>query len=184
MHFLSQAAPSADVWTQTSGRWEIAVLLFVKNLLFTILVPGTVAVFVPLYVFPHARPDASVRAVVAGLLLLVGGAIYAWCLWDFAATGRGTPAPVDPPKTLVVRGLYRYTRNPIYIGVLTVISGWALLFDSPSLAIYGICVAACFHLFVLFYEERHLRRVFGADYERYCSEVNRWLPLRKRRPAA
>jgi len=160
------------------------VLLFLKNLLFTILVPGTVAVFVPLYLFSHAVPDVSARSVVAGLLLLLGASIYAWCLWDFAVTGRGTPAPIDPPKTLVVRGLYRYTRNPMYVGVLSVIGGWALFFGSSSLAIYGVCVAASFHLFVLLYEEPHLRRVFGASYEHYCVEVSRWLPLGKRRPAA
>jgi protein-S-isoprenylcysteine O-methyltransferase Ste14 len=160
------------------------VPLFVKNLLFTILVPGTAAVLVPLYFFPHAVPDVSVRAVVAGLLLFIGASDYAWCLWDFAVTGRGTPAPIDPPKTLVVRGLYRYTRNPMYVGVLTVIGGWALLFASPGLAIYGACVAACFHLFVLFYEEPHLRKTFGDSYEEYCFAVGRWLPPGKRRPPA
>jgi protein-S-isoprenylcysteine O-methyltransferase Ste14 len=160
------------------------VLLFVKNLLFTVIVPGTAAVFVPLYVFSHPNPDVSVRSAVAGLLLLLGASIYAWCLWDFAVTGRGTPAPIDPPKVVVVRGLYQYTRNPMYVGVLSVIAGWTLLFGALNLAIYGVCVAASFHLFVLLYEEPHLRRVFGASYERYCSEVYRWLPHRKRRPAA
>lgn len=160
------------------------MLLFVKNLLFTVLVPGTVAVFIPLYVYSHTDPDLSVRSVVAGLLLLLGASIYAWCLWDFAVTGRGTPAPIDPPKVLVVRGLYRYTRNPMYVGVLSVIGGWALFFGSLSLAIYVVCIAAAFHLFVLLYEEPHLRKVFGASYEGYCSEVSRWLPLSKRRPTA
>jgi protein-S-isoprenylcysteine O-methyltransferase Ste14 len=160
------------------------MLLFVKNLLFTILVPGTVAVLVPIYVFSHSPPDVSAVSVVAGLLLLMGAAIYTWCLWDFAIAGRGTPAPIDPPKELVVRGLYKYTRNPMYGGVLFVIGGWALLFQSVSLAIYGVCVAATFHLFVLLYEEPHLRQVFGASYEHYCTNVNRWLPFPKRRPAA
>lgn len=160
------------------------MLLIVKNLLFTILMPGIFAVFVPLYFFAHAVPGVSARAVVAGVLLLSGASIYAWCLWDFAVTGRGTPAPIDPPKTLVVRGLYRYTRNPMYVGVLCVIGGWALLFGSPALAVYGACVAACFHLFVLLYEEPHLRKVFGASYEQYCFAVSRWLPLRKGRPPA
>ena len=116
----------------------VAVLLLLKNLLFTILVPGTVAVFVPLYFFSHADFQVSALSVIAGILLLLGASIYAWCLWDFAITGRGTPAPIDPPKTLVARGLYRYTRNPMYVGVLTVIGGWALLFGSTKLAIYGL----------------------------------------------
>ncbi len=160
------------------------MLLLLKNLLFTILVPGTVAVLVPLYFFSHADFEVSLRSLLAGMLLLLGASIYAWCLWDFAITGRGTPAPLDPPKALLVRGLYRYTRNPMYVGVLTVIGGWALLFGSTSLAIYGFCVATIFHLFVLLYEEPHLRDVFGASYEQYCAQVNRWLPLGRRRPAA
>jgi protein-S-isoprenylcysteine O-methyltransferase Ste14 len=155
-----------------------------KNLLFTILVPGTVAVFVPVYVVRHPTPDVSVRSVVGGVLLLLGASIYAWCLWDFAVTGRGTPAPIDAPKVLVVRGLYRYTRNPMYVGVLSVITGWPLLFGAPYLVMYGVCVAVLFHLFVLFYEEPQLKRVFGASYEHYCSEVSRWLPRSKRRPVA
>jgi len=162
----------------------MAMLLLLKNLLFTVLVPGTVAVFVPLYYFSHADFGTPARSVSAGMLLFLGAAIYAWCLWDFAITGRGTPAPIDPPKTLVVRGLYRYTRNPMYVGVLTVIGGWALLFGSTDLAIYGLGVATVFHLFVVLHEEPHLRAVFGASYEQYCSEVGRWLPLGRRRPAA
>jgi protein-S-isoprenylcysteine O-methyltransferase Ste14 len=159
------------------------VRLFVKNLLFTILVPGTVAVFVPLFFFSHSTLEASAVSVGAGLLLLIGASVYTWCLWEFATVGRGTPAPIDPPKNLVVRGLYEYTRNPMYVGVLCVIGGWALLFRSVGLVIYGICLAIGFHLFVRLYEEPHLRRVFGPSYERYCSRVRRWLPLPKQRPA-
>jgi len=160
------------------------MLLFVKNVLFTIMVPGTVAILVPLRVLAHPPAKASALSFVAGLLLLAGGAIYTWWLWDFATAGRGTPAPIDPPKELVVRGLYQYTRNPMYVGVLSVISGWALLFQSSTLAVYGMCMAASFHLFVLLYEEPHLKTIFGASYEHYCSQVDRWVPLGKRRPAA
>jgi protein-S-isoprenylcysteine O-methyltransferase Ste14 len=166
------------------GIREVTVLLFVKNLLFTILVPGTVAVFVPVFVFSHSSPEMSAISFVATLLLLMGGLIYAWCLWDFATVGRGTPTPIDPPKSLVVRGLYKYTRNPMYVGVLCVIGGWALLFRSVNLAIYGVCVAGLLHLFVLLYEEPHLRKVFGSSYEHYCSQVRRWLPIPKKRLAA
>ena len=81
------------------------MLLLAKNLLFTVLVPGVVAVVIPLYVYSHGVVEFSVRTVVAGLVLLLGGATYARCLWDFAITGRGTPAPIDPPKLLVVHGL-------------------------------------------------------------------------------
>jgi protein-S-isoprenylcysteine O-methyltransferase Ste14 len=109
-------------------------------------------------------------------LLALGSAIYAWCVWDFAAFGRGTPAPIDAPKKLIVRGLYRYTRNPIYVGVLAVQLGWTLMFRGIGLVIYTISVAVCFHLFVVLYEEPHLRREFGAEYSDYYARVGRWLP--------
>src|ERR1041384_7966988 len=82
------------------------------------------------------------------LLLLVGASIYVWCVWDFATFGRGTPAPIDAPKRLVVRGLYHYTRNPMYTGVLTVILGWALLFQALPLVLYASIVATCFQSFI------------------------------------
>jgi hypothetical protein len=90
--------------------------------------------------------------------------------------GRGTPAPIDPPKELVVRGLYRFARNPMYVGVLAVIAGQSWLFGSPPLAIYALAVFACFHVFVIAYEEPTLRRHFDGAYERYCAAVPRWLP--------
>lgn len=155
------------------------MLLFVKNLLFTVLVPGTVAVYVPVYIFDHPPPDFSASALLAGVALITGVLIYAWCLWDFATFGGGTPAPIDPPKSLVIRGLYKYTRNPMYVGIICVIGGWALLFRSTTLMIYGGCMAICFHLFVRVYEEPHLRKLFGPSYERYCSRVRRWLPIPK-----
>ncbi len=159
------------------------MLLFAKNLLFTILVPGTVAVLVPLCAFRHPEPGMTLGSVVASVLLLIGASVYTSCLWNFAVSGRGTPAPIDPPKTLVVRGPYNYTRNPMYVGVLCVIAAWALLFTSLPLSIYGICVAVSFHVFVLFYEEPHLKRAFGASYEDYCARVNRWLPFPRRSAA-
>ena len=95
------------------------------------------------------------------------------------------PLPrLNPPRNLVVRGLYKYTRNPMYVGVLCVIGGWVLLFRSMTFAIYGVSVAASFHLFVRLYEEPHLREVFGPSYEHYCSEVRRWLPIPKQQSAA
>ena len=155
------------------------MLLFLKNLVFTIVVPGTVAVYIPIFFFAHDAPQFSLNTLVGGSLLIIGGSIYLWCLWDFVSAGRGTPAPVDPPKHLVVRGLYRYTRNPMYVGVLGVIFGWASAFGAPPIAIYGLFVAGFFHLFVVLYEEPHLRQVFGSSYEEYCLQVGRWLPFRR-----
>jgi len=159
-----------------------SLFLFLKNLLFSVLVPGTVAVYVPVFAFPHAALRFSTSSIAAALLLLFGASIYLWCIWDFASFGRGTPAPIDPPRHLVIRGLYRYSRNSMYVGVLSVIFGWSLLFESESVAFYGLCVGACFHLFVLIYEEPQLRRIFGPDYDEYCSRVGRWLAFRKPAP--
>jgi len=158
--------------------------LFLKNLLFTVLVPGTVAVYVPLLISRGRAPADGFATSIALAVLAVGAGIYAWCVWDFATFGRGTPAPIDAPKKLVVRGLYRYTRNPMYVGVLTVILGWALLFRAGNLALYALAVGGCFHLFIVLYEERFLAREFGGDYDAYCSHVNRWLPIPRRRSGA
>ena len=157
------------------------MLLLLKNLLFTVLVPGSVGVYAPLLIIGD-RPAASGAAFAAGcLLLLLGACIYSWCVWDFASFGRGTPAPIDAPKKLIVRGLYRYTRNPMYVGVLTVVLGWAILFRAANLLLYALILGPCFHLFIVLYEERHLVRVFGSQYEAYRSRVGRWLPRSRRR---
>lgn len=99
-------------------------------------------------------------------LLAIGGAIYFRCVWDFARIGRGTPAPIDAPKVWVVRGLYQYVRNPIYIGVLLIVLGLTVYFASFGVLVYGVCLALGFHLFVIFVEEPSLRRRFGESYER------------------
>jgi len=150
--------------------------LFLENLLFTFLVPGTVAVYVPLLIARDRVPATDVGLVGALALLALGGSIYAWCVWDFATFGRGTPAPIQAPKRLVVRGLYRVTRNPMYVGVLAIVSGQAALFRSGRLLLYAAGLGTCFHLFVVLYEEPHLRRVFGDAYDDYRSRVGRWLP--------
>jgi protein-S-isoprenylcysteine O-methyltransferase Ste14 len=117
------------------------------------------------------------KAFEAGALPLIGGvAILFRCIRDFAVVGRGTLAPIDPPKNLVVSGLYRYVRNPMYVGVLLVLLGEALLFASVSLLIYAAAFFVGAHLFIVLYEEPTLRRRFGESYERYTRTVQRWLP--------
>ena len=160
------------------------MILLLKNLLFTVVVPGTIAVYVPMRVAQDASPAVGLAFGLALAMLVSGAAIYGWCVWDFATFGRGTPAPIDAPKKLVVRGLYRYTRNPMYVGVLSVILGWAALFQTAGLVLYALVVGTCFHLFIVLYEERHLAAEFGSHYEAYCSRVGRWLPRPRRRPAA
>jgi protein-S-isoprenylcysteine O-methyltransferase Ste14 len=152
------------------------MMLLLKNLLFSLVVPGTIGVYVPLLLARGRPPALGLMFLLALAFLALGGVIYAWCVWDFAVFGRGTPAPIDAPKKLVVRGLYRYSRNPIYVGVLTVLVGWAVMFGGANLLIYTLGVGICFHLFVVLYEERHLRRQFGAEYHDYCEKVGRWLP--------
>ena len=90
--------------------------------------------------------------------------------------GQGTPAPVDAPRHLVVNGLYRIVRNPMYIGVLLFAAGNVFWYGSPVMVGYMLFLWLAFHLFVLFYEEPHLRKTFGAEYVAYCQATPRWLP--------
>ena len=148
-----------------------------RSLIFTCLVPGTVGGYLPWVILRGESLDAAAAWRWLGLVpLAIGLAIYVWCVADFALAGRGTPAPIDPPKQLVVRGLYRFARNPMYVGVLSVIAGQSWLFGSSPLAIYALVVFACFHVFVVGYEEPTLRQTFDGAYERYCAAVPRWLP--------
>jgi len=158
------------------GTYDLASMLLLKNLLFTLIVPGTAGLYAPLLLGRGHDPASGPVLLLAIAILAIGAAIYAWCVWDFANFGRGTPAPIDAPRRLVVRGLYRYTRNPMYVGVLTVILGWAVLYQATTVLLYAICVGVCFHLFVVLYEERHLARQFGAEYHDYRANVGRWLP--------
>jgi protein-S-isoprenylcysteine O-methyltransferase Ste14 len=155
-----------------------------KTLLFTVIVPGAATVYIPYWLL--ASPSARASLPIGnfrywGLIpVLLGAAIYCWCAWDFTFTGRGTPAPIDPPKELVVKGLYRCTRNPMYVGVLALLFGEAVFFASWQLFIYAGVVFLIFHLFVMLYEEPALRRKFGGSYERYCETVPRWVPKIRR----
>src|SRR6266498_2112069 len=114
---------------------------------------------------------------VAGLTVVaLGAALVVWCLVTFAFVGKGTAAPFDPPRQLVVAGPYRCVRNPIYIGAAVAMLGAALFFGSGALVLYAVVVLVVTHLLVIFYEEPHLRRVFGQPYEDYLHRVHRWIP--------
>jgi protein-S-isoprenylcysteine O-methyltransferase Ste14 len=113
--------------------------------------------------------------------MAAGAALYFICLWDFTFTGRGTPAVWDPPVIFVSKGLYRFVRNPMYLAIVSILAGEALYFQSPLLGLMAAGCAVGFHLFVVLYEERALKRRFGASYEGYCSEVSRWVPRWPRR---
>ncbi|MBI2497769.1 MAG: isoprenylcysteine carboxylmethyltransferase family protein [Opitutae bacterium] len=156
-----------------------AMWLFFKNLLFTLVVPGFVAGWVPfVYLLRGAAlPDAwTARHGAAVPLLLAGAAVYLVCVWQFGTYGRGTPAPIDPPKRLVMRGPYRWVRNPMYLAMLLFVLGEAVFFRSPTLALYLVFLASAFQLFVVLFEEPALRRRHGAIYSDYCCSTKRWLP--------
>lgn len=162
------------------------MLVIVKTLIFTALVPATVTVVIP-YLLVNSR--ANIPFDIGGfrftgiLLIAPGAASYLWSAAAFALSGKGTPAPIGPPKLLVSRGLYRLCRNPMYLGVVMVLAGEGILFMSLLLLAYAAFQLLFFHLFAVFYEEPHLKRKFGQPYEEYMRRVPRWIPA-IRRPKA
>ncbi len=156
-----------------------------KILLFTLFLPVVFIVLVPYFLVSSYGNFLSVdigQIRFIGLIpMLFGVFMYVRCAWRFASVGKGTPAPFDPPKLLVVQGPYRYTRNPMYVGVLSLLIGEAILFSSSVLFFYTVIVFLCFHLFVVIYEEPTLRGKFGDSYRKYCESVPRWIPRIERR---
>lgn len=152
--------------------------LIVKVIFFTFLIPGGVTILVPFLILGNSsirtRPEFSAFRGFALLLGLIAWAILLHCIWEFAFHGKGTLAPVDPPKRLVGRGLYRYTRNPMYLAVFVVLLAETLFFQSRSLLVYMTIFALAVQVFVRFYEEPHLTNQFGAQYLEYCRKVPRW----------
>ena len=147
------------------------------SILFFILAPGMVAGFIPLALLRTGpQVQTGFLAYAAFPLWVIGTTVLIWCFWDFLVKGKGTPAPINPPKELVVSGLYKYVRNPMYVGILLVILGHFLWFGFWNLLIYAAVVFAAFSAFVIFYEEPTLKRNFGAAYEDYLKEVPRWIP--------
>lgn len=150
-----------------------------KTLLFTILLPGSVTVVIPYLVLSSSSGltfEIGYWKFVGIIPIALAIAVYIWTARDFVSVGKGTPAPIDPPRTLVAKGLYRTVRNPMYIGVLLALLGEAILFASVALLIYTIVIWFFFHLFVVYCEEPTLRKKFGAAYQEYCSVVPRWIP--------
>jgi protein-S-isoprenylcysteine O-methyltransferase Ste14 len=150
------------------------------SLAFLVIAPGMVAGYVP-YLISGWRWQPPLLGLAAsrlagGLLVLAGAASVVHSFARFALEGRGTPAPVAPTQTLVVSGQYRYVRNPMYVAVVGIVLGQALLFGSLPLVWYALGLWALFHAFVLGYEEPTLARRYGDSYARYRTSVNRWLP--------
>jgi protein-S-isoprenylcysteine O-methyltransferase Ste14 len=152
-------------------------MIGLRSLLFLILAPGMVAGYIPLALLRDGKQvNTGFFGYLAIPLWVIGGMILLWSFWNFIVQGRGTPAPVDPPKDLVATGFYRYVRNPMYVAVLTIVMGHFLWFGYWSLLIYAAILFLAFHAFVTYYEEPTLKRNFGAAYEEYVKKVPRWIP--------
>lgn len=163
--------------------------LILKTFIFTILFPGAVTLWIP-YLLKFCPQSFFLEFGpfrFAGIGLIISGAsIYILCAWDFAFKGKGTPAsqmlsPLknvigEEPEFLVQQRLYTLVRNPMYVGMIFILIGETIFFESMTFLIYTISVWTMFHLFVIFNEEPHLEKKYGASYKIYCSVVPRWIP--------
>lgn len=148
--------------------------MFARAILAFVALPGVVAFAVP-GIWLLASSHTQLVLPLGLVLILVGSVALLWCVRDFYVSGKGTLAPWAPPVQLVVVGLYRYTRNPMYISLTLILLGWAMSFGLPGLYIYAIIVAVAFHLRVVFGEEPWLARTHGAKWHEYARRVPRWL---------
>lgn len=156
------------------------IWLLTRNLAMIVLFPGTVVVYIPYRLLgTNSAPELtplSLTQYAAILLTAIGAVILFKSIWSFAYVGRGTLAPFDETQELIVVGLYRYVRNPMYVGVLLILLGESLFFNSSALL---SCVGFCFivaNILVIGYEENRLRHKYGDDFRHYCRHVGRWIP--------
>ena len=156
------------------------MFIFVRAITYAALFIGLVLIYVPARVLSWSGivpPVAIEVQQVVGMILGTGGAMVAlWCILTFASVGRGTPAPFDPPRRLVIQGPYRFVRNPMYLGAGLALAGAALFYVSLPLLGYTSLYFLAAHILVVWYEEPVLRRTFGREYEAYCVRVRRWWP--------
>lgn len=158
-------------------------MVALKTLIFSILVPGSVAGVIPWLLLQGSGAAVLLLPsiwMVGFLPMLLGVGLYLWCAGAFTFIGKGTPAPIDAPKVLVIQGPYQWVRNPMYIAVLAVVIGEAILFRSLLLVEYALLVWLVVHLFVVFVEEPSLCGQFRGSYETYLRTVRRWLPCSPR----
>lgn len=154
--------------------------LLLRNLLFTILQPGLVTGLFPYLMLRNMGksffPDSwTIWHYVGAFVMILGFLILIRCILRFATEGKGTISPIDPTKKLVAKGLYRYSRNPMYVGAMLLLIGEAVFWQSLALALYAAIVFIGFNLFIILHEEPRLKRDFGAEYEAYFQSVRRWL---------
>lgn len=154
--------------------------LFGRNLFFTILQPGMVCGLFP-WLIARQQYRQALGTVLsfdqyAGIVVFLTGVIITLhCITRFALEGRGTLSPADPTRQLVISGLYQYSRNPMYIGVMFTLIGECLFSQSTSLWLYSLFIFTAFNVFIIGWEEPRLRKDFGMAYKDYCRKVRRWL---------
>lgn len=156
------------------------IIVFARAITYATLFIGLVLVFLPAQMLAGAGVESPARwgaPQIAGMIVgAAGGAVAIWCIVTFAFIGRGTPAPFDPPRRLVVRGPYAHVRNPMYLGAALALVGAALFYGVGALWAYAAAFLVATHALVVLYEEPTLRQTFGADYESYRLKVRRWWP--------
>jgi protein-S-isoprenylcysteine O-methyltransferase Ste14 len=156
------------------------MFVLARAVTYSALFIGFLLVFLPARLLARSGvtnpPAIGVPQATGMLAAAIGAALALWCILTFALLGRGTPAPVDAPRHLVVRGPYKFVRNPMYLGAGTALAGAALFYESAALAGYAGAFLLMTHAFVMWYEEPTLRTTFGAEYGAYCRQVRRWWP--------
>ncbi len=177
---MDRAARPAQARRMDPGSERSRSRAVLGSLLFLVVAPGTVAGLVPWWLSrwelgPPLLGLAPLRALGA-VLVVAGAAALLDSVARFALRGLGTPAPVAPPGRLVVTGLYRHVRNPMYVAIVSAVLGQALMLGSTRVLAWALALWLGFHLFVVGYEEPTLRRSFGADYDAYRADVRRWIP--------
>ncbi len=150
-----------------------------KTFLFLVFIAGPLLFWAPFKLSP-SNPDGRIWIdsfrMAAFLPWLAGTLIFLWSCREFVCKGQGTPMPVDPPKVLVSEGLYRFVRNPMYLAALLILLGHVLWFQTLQMLIGFVALSIGFHLFVLFWEEPHLKRRFKDSFDDYCRKTPRWVP--------
>lgn len=156
------------------------VSLLLRNLLFTILQPGLVTGLIPWLLLRGTNtpfvPETWSGLHLIGLFVATAGlTVLMICIWRFPFEGKGTISPLDPTKNLVTHGLYRYSRNPMYVGAILLLIGEAIFYMSWVLVVYAGIVFLAFHFFILLHEEPRLKRAFPDEYDEYRKKVGRWI---------
>jgi protein-S-isoprenylcysteine O-methyltransferase Ste14 len=152
-------------------------MLTLRSIFWTLLLPGTMTVVIPYSILQENGARIVVNWHLLGIGPIGAGAwILLSCVWHFQTSGHGTLAPVDPPKFLVIRGLYHYVRNPMYFGIVMILLGETLVFWSAGILWYSFIFIIIANLFIRFVEEPNLERQFGEPYREYCRSVHRWIP--------